>query len=247
MSYRLLSIRKKYMRLTTNTAIFSLYGTIIKAKPGLRPAPEQSIIETFRYYGCEENKIDKIIQKHKSYNKNMENIMDLLQVDNKKVIYDKYNETLDEILQCNDYCILHDNYTDIINNMYSNGLKYLCCTTDMTYTQVAIIMNRYNELRFSKIITANNRLKPQPAPDSIYHIMDKLNIYDYNIVRIGNTVDDIKEGNNAKVINIGVSNDNEIRNELTENGADYTINNLYCLPNAINEINKKIRYNIINL
>jgi phosphoglycolate phosphatase-like HAD superfamily hydrolase len=122
--------------------------------------------------------------------------------------------------------------------MYSNGLKYLCCTTEMTYTQTAIIMNKYNELRFSKIITANNRMKPQPAPDSIYHIMDKLNMYDYNVVIIGNTVDDIKEGNNAKVKSIGVSQDNEICNELIENGADYTINNLYYLPKVIKEINK---------
>jgi len=113
-------------------------------------------------------------------------------------------------------------------------------------------------------ITPDGLPKGRPAPFMIYRNMIDLNVQDTDcIVKIGDTIEDIREGLNAKVWSIGVvigSNElglteadvntiskselqekmTMVRTKMTEVGAHFVIDTFDELPKIIEQINSKL-------
>jgi phosphonoacetaldehyde hydrolase len=114
-------------------------------------------------------------------------------------------------------------------------------------------------------VTSDNLPMGRPAPFMIFRNMIDLNIQnpDY-VVKVGDTVEDIREGINAKVWTVGVvlgssmlgiseyeadempetiltKKMNIVRSEMSGTGAHYVIDSITELPQIIEQINTNIR------
>jgi phosphonoacetaldehyde hydrolase len=113
-------------------------------------------------------------------------------------------------------------------------------------------------------ITPDGLPKGRPAPFMIYRNMIDLNIQDTDcIIKIGDTIEDIREGLNAKVWTIGIVVGSSelalsetdvnnmpktelndaiagVRRKMTEAGSHYVINTMNELPGIIEQINSQL-------
>jgi len=145
-----------------------------------------------------------------------------------------------------------------------NGLK-IGSTTGYTRAMMNVVEPSARSKGYfpDNCITPDGFPKGRPAPFMIYQNMIDLNIQDTDcIVKVGDTIEDIREGLNAKVWSIGViigSNElglteadisnlpkeelqekmTNVRNKMTEAGAHYVINTIDELPKIIEQINSK--------
>jgi len=237
------------------TVIFDLYETIIFPKKGLNPAPLQAFINTFNYYSNtkftfdNDKKFQHIVNKSMGHSKkvHLKLILDNSYLHEFKNNIEKHNITLDnmynkfvdvqcELLENPDYCILAENYYDTIYELQKLGIKNVCATTGFNFLQTSIILHHNSKLILNKIITTDSVINPRPAPDGIYKIMDKYKLYDYNVIKIGDTIADIQEANNANVISVGITTGSINKNTFIENNADYVIKNLDEIPELIKKI-----------
>jgi phosphoglycolate phosphatase-like HAD superfamily hydrolase len=238
-----------------NTIVFDLYETIIFPKKGLKPAPLQAFINTFNYYLPDKSYDNKmfidIVNKNMGHSKRKHLSLILeypyLTEFNKYLtknnitqnqVYNKFIDVQCELLENPDYCVLADNYHKTIEELQKIGIKNICATTGFNYLQASIILHHNPNLKLGKIITTDNVKKPRPAPDGIHKIMNKYDIYDYNVIKIGDTIADIQEAHNAKVISIGITTGSVLCEEFKANNAEYVISNIDELPELVKNINK---------
>ena len=246
-----------------NTVVFDLYETIIFPKQHLRPAPIQAFINTFNYYGffssstsilLNDNKYDKtidpfinIVNKYMGISKK-EHLKRILNEPYVNQFYnsikttkhcsldDIYNKFIDiqcDILSNPDYCTLSPNYLETEEKLRILGIKYFCFTTGFNHQMTSIIFHHLPQLTFNKIITSDSVQNPRPNPEGIYSIMKKYDLYDYNIIKVGDTIADIQEANNASVISVGITTGSVDADTFRKNNADYIISDIICLPEII--------------
>lgn len=153
----------------------------------------------------------------------------------------------------------------VVEQLRESGIK-IGSTTGYTSKMMEIVRNGAAEYgyRVDKLVTPDDVPNGRPHPFMIYKNMIDLSIPSVDIVvKVGDTVADIKEGVNAKVHTIGVvvgSNEmgltleeynhyppNEllqlkadVRNKMYTAGAHYVIDTIEELPRCINRINKKL-------
>jgi len=243
-----------------NTVVFDIYETIVFPKKGLRPAPVQAFIDTFHYYGYDisslKNNINdgfiSIINKHmgKSKKVHLESILlepymrefniELVHKHNISIdeMYKTFNKIQNEILSNPDFVQLHPKYFEIEEKIRNLGVVNICFTTGFNGLQTSIVFNNIQPIRFNKIITTDTVINPRPNPEGMYKIMEKCDVYDFNVLKIGDTLADIAEGNNAGTISVGVTSGSVSREQFEEAGADYVINDLSYLSGLIMHINK---------
>lgn len=260
-----------YKKPKINTVVFDLYETIIFPKKHLRPAPVQAFINTFNYYGFytasssillnHNDTFMNIIDKHMGTSKRnhlisilnepyMKSFYESIKKENITIddMYKKFIEIQCEILYNPDYCTLEPNYHIVEHNLRKMGVQYFCFTTGFNSLMTSIIFHHLPNLHFNKIITTDTVKSPRPNPEGLYKIMEKCNVCDYNVIKIGDTIADIQEANNASVISVGITTGSTTVEQFKQAGigADYVINNLSYLPTLIEHINSSTDTKNIN-
>ena len=105
----------------------------------------------------------------------------------------------------------------------------------------------------------------RPTPFMLYECMKKFNVYPpESVIKVGDTITDIKEGKNAGAWSIGLLNGSnlmgltreeadhmdplklaarkeEVRKKYMEAGADLVLDHISQLPDAVELLNRKMR------
>ena len=170
-----------------------------------------------------------------------------------------------------DYTTPIPNVVETVNQLKQQGIK-IGSTTGYTRAMMDIVEPSAREKGYSPdcCITPDGLPKGRPAPFMIFKNMIALNIQDADcVVKIGDTMEDIREGVNAKVWTIGVvvgsselglsemevddmpeTELNEkiaaVRSKMAEAGAHYVIDTMKELPVTIETI-EQLNFQLQNI
>ncbi|MEG0291120.1 MAG: phosphonoacetaldehyde hydrolase [Anaerovoracaceae bacterium] len=158
---------------------------------------------------------------------------------------------------------------DAIKTLRGDGIK-IGSTTGYTDEMMEIVSKKANENGYAPdYYCTPNMVKDngRPYPYMIFKNMETLNIGSTGeVIKVGDTIADIKEGNNAGVISIGVIEGSslmaltkeeyeslskkeketlirEVSQIYFENGADFVIDNFARLPELVREIDEDLTIN----
>ena len=112
-----------------------------------------------------------------------------------------------------------------------DGIKELLVQLKKEDYKIAIVSNKVTEAVVQGLKICEIE---KPNPDGIYQVLDKFNLKD--AVMIGDTIIDIKTGQNANIKTIGVTWCKTTKEEFEKNGATYVVNH----PKEILEIVGKL-------
>ena len=166
-----------------------------------------------------------------------------------------------------DYTAPIPHVIETVNLLKQRGIK-IGSTTGYTRSMMDVVEPSARTKGYfpDNCITPDGLPKGRPAPFMIYRNMIDLNVQNTdNVIKVGDTIEDIREGLNAKVWTIGVvigSSElglsemgvNEIseielneqiacvRRKMKEAGAHYVIDTIIELPRIIEQINSKMSY-----
>lgn len=175
-------------------------------------------------------------------------------------LYKKFEEVLFSTLK--EYITINPYVLDVVNSLKERGIK-IGTTTGYTKEMMEVILPIAKEKGYdpSFTIASDEVLKGRPHPYMINENLKHLNIEDSkSVIKVGDTVVDIKEGINAGVITVGVilgsselgltqqevlamdkieleEKMNIVRERLMSAGADYVIDDMRGLLKIVDEIN----------
>lgn len=155
---------------------------------------------------------------------------------------------------------------DTIGALRQQGLK-IGSTTGYTQAMMDVVepLARSKGYYTDTCITPDGLPMGRPAPFMIFRNMIDLNIQHSGcVVKVGDTIEDIREGLNANVWTIGVivgsselglsgsaikelpesvitEKINAVRSKMLDAGAHYTIETIAALPDIIEQINKQLK------
>lgn len=155
-----------------------------------------------------------------------------------------------------------ENVVDIVNGLREKGYK-IGSTTGYTSKMMEVVTKNAKELGYyaDHVSTATITGVSRPKPDMVFNNMEVLGISNSKeIIKVGDTISDIKEGVNAKAWSVGVlkgssqmgltvdeynamTDDSLLKKaeqEYFEAGADYVLNSITELPKLIETINERM-------
>ena len=183
--------------------------------------------------------------------------------DDVAMFYSEFEPALMEILP--NYSEPIKGVTTVVSLLREDGLK-IGSTTGYTSEMMTIVASeaKKNGYEPDSLVTPDDVKFGRPYPYMIFKNMEKLDIFPPKcVVKVGDTVSDIKEGRNAGVWSVGVlSGSSETGLSLSESctiakdkiavrknraearfrnaGADYVIDSIFELPELIDEINNRL-------
>ncbi len=90
-----------------------------------------------------------------------------------------------------------------------------------------IVKSGWNKNEFDYLNSSENLGEGRPNPIMINNAIQSLEITNRSqVIKVGDTIVDMKEGKNANVCTIGVLTGSSSRSELIEAGADYVLNDI---------------------
>lgn len=178
-------------------------------------------------------------------------------------LYNKFEEVLYEVVA--DYSTAIDGVVETVAELRTNGIK-IGSTTGYNDEMMKRVIPAAEKSGYKPdcIITPDVTGIGRPSPFMLYECMRQMNVYPTSaVVKVGDTIADIKEGKNAGAWSIGILTASNLlglteeeyinldRNALAElkevtakkyydAGADIVIDSISELPNAILLINKKM-------
>lgn len=239
-------------------------------------APVEAFIKAF-----DEKKISVSVEEiRKPMGKaKMEHIRDLLQTDTVGLqflnrykrewneadlieIYNSFERNL--LMTLGDYATPIKGVVETVNILREQGIK-IGSTTGYTRKMMDIVQPAAEKRGYvvDSCVTPDGLPAGRPAPFMIFRNMINLNVQDLDrVVKVGDTIEDIREGLQAKVHVVGVvagSNElglseneigrisekrlyekmNDVRIRMKEAGAHYLIDSITELPGVINCLNTK--------
>ncbi len=179
-------------------------------------------------------------------------------------LYEQYVPSLLSILK--QYAVPNPGVIETVDKLRGMGLK-IGSTTGYTDEMMEVVVPAAKELGYSPdyLVTPDGLPAGRPMPWMIYKNATHLGVYPMkSIVKVGDTISDIKEGKNASCWSVGViegSNElglrlsekeslsEEILNEMCkkveqkyyEAGADFVVRKFSDLPALIEQINNKMK------
>lgn len=235
-------------------------------------APVQAFIEAFNEFGIETT-IEEVRKPMGMLKKDhIRTMLSMERINN--IFIDKYNrswneEDVENIYKLSERKILDvvENYSspkpyvvETINELKTMGIK-IGSTTGYTQEMMDIVTKNAREFGYEAdcVVTPDSTNNiGRPYPYMIYRNMECLKVSSVNnVIKVGDTIVDIKEGKNAGIISIGVIDgsseagiskeefnlltDEEkseirdnIRKKYLEAGADYVINDIREILTIIN-------------
>jgi phosphonoacetaldehyde hydrolase len=178
-------------------------------------------------------------------------------------LYSRYVPSLLKILKS--YAVPNPYVVETVAKLRAEGIK-IGSTTGYTREMMEVVVPAAREYGYSPdcVFTPDGLPAGRPYPWMIYANATKLEVFPMShIVKVGDTISDIREGRNASCWSIGViegSNElglrlaqkegmakedleklcSQVEKRYYENGADFVIRNLSELPELIEKINMKL-------
>ena len=92
----------------------------------------------------------------------------------------------------------------------------------------------WREDYFDYIGIAEETGRSRPYPDMILDMMKKLNLHNDEMLKVGDTLADIQEGKNAKVMTVAILSGTQNEKEIIKSEPDFTIRSLKELRQILN-------------
>lgn len=228
----LLQLTNKNYQICSNIKmiVFDMAGTTVN---------EQGIVyktlyDTIKSFGLNINKgdIDKWHGANKYevlqyYLEKDNNITEDLQIKMKNDLYQKFNNNLkDRYFSSSNIKLIDNNMPELFNNLRKKDIKITLNTGYSQEIQESIISKLHMKDFIDDYISSDLVSKGRPEPFMIQKLMEKNRILSpNNIIKIGDTPNDILEGKNANCLySIGVLSGADCEKKLSQ--ADYIINNI---------------------
>lgn len=212
--------------------LFDLIGTTVKEKDSL--FINKSFAKAFNINGI--HVIPEMVKPHRGKDKNdiITNILNELNepLDISGKILDDYNKIVENSL---------DNFTE--NDGLCEILEYLKerkiitgLGTGLTADIFRKIMQHLNwEPGLFDYTAASEEIgRGRPEPDMILDMMKKFRLNNSELLKVGDTITDIREGKNAGVLTAAILSGTQSQEELVSQEPDYVINSLFQLKDIIN-------------
>lgn len=202
-------------------AIFDLDGTILDTLKDLTNSTnyalkkngykERSIEEVRSFVG---NGIGKLIER-------------ALPKETEREVYEKVLRDFTEYykIHCADYTCAYDGIVELVIKLKERGIKTAVVSNKADFA-VKSLCEQYFKGLFEYTVGERTGIKRKPEPDSVYEVMNRLNISKENTVYIGDSEVDIKTANNAGIDIISVDWGFRKKEFLVENGAKVIASNM---------------------
>lgn len=157
--------------------------------------------------------------------------------------YVNTKEEVDKLVECYreineklmaEYICAYDGIKELLVQLKKEDYKIAIVSNKVTEAVVQGLKICEIEKYFDLVVGAEKLKIAKPNPDGIYQVLDKFNLKD--AVMIGDTIIDIKTGQNANIKTIGVTWCKTTKEEFEKNGATYVVNH----PKEILEIVGKL-------
>lgn len=179
-------------------------------------------------------------------------------------LYTKFEDTLEKIV--GDYSTPLENVTETVAELRKMNL-IIGSTTGYTSQIMKKVIGPAEEQGYKPdcVMTPDVAGAGRPTPFMLYECMKKFDVYPpMAVVKVGDTITDIKEGKNAGAWSIGLltgsnlmgltkeeadtmdpkelaKRKEETRRKYMEAGADLVLDNISQLPDAVELLNRKMR------
>jgi len=176
-------------------------------------------------------------------------------------LYENFEKSLAEVVA--EYSIPIEGVVETVDQLKNRGLK-IGSTTGYTSEMMENVATGANKAGYSPdcIVTPDIAGGSRPSPFMVFEAMKQLNVYSPKaVVKVGDTLSDIKEGNNAGTWSVGLLEGSNLlgltkeeydamdKDELKQlkdqtavkyynTGADFVIDNIKELPSLIDHINR---------
>ena len=101
------------------------------------------------------------------------------------------------------------------------------------FTEIFYRLN-WNNIHFDYIGIGNETGRGRPYPDMIFDMMNKLSVLDKGeFLKVGDTVADIEEGKNAKVLTAVILSGTQSKDDLLNAAPDYVLNSLIDIKKIV--------------
>ena len=132
-----------------------------------------------------------------------------------------------EYTKNNSVKLIHPDLPDYFNNLRYNGIK-VTLNTGYNKDIQNLLIDKLNMTNFiDDCISSDEVTYGRPYPFMIHKLMNRNNISDINnVIKIGDSVMDIKEGKNAGCKTVGVLSGADSRGILVEEDPDFIVSNI---------------------
>ncbi|RZD41595.1 MAG: hypothetical protein CXT73_04660 [Methanobacteriota archaeon] len=130
--------------------------------------------------------------------------------------------------------LIDENLLGLFERARMNGIK-IALNTDYPKKFQEMIVDHFNlEKHIDGFISSEEVKHGRPYPYMIHNLMERYDIINsINVAKIGDTINDIKEGKNAHCgVTVGVLSGYENKENLLKSGADVVVNKITDLNNS---------------
>ena len=126
--------------------------------------------------------------------------------------------------------LISPNLPDYFNMLRYNGVK-IALNTGYNIDIQNLLVDKLNMINFiDDYISSEEVTKGRPAPYMIHELMERNGVSDINeVVKVGDTVADIREGKNAGCDTVGVLSGSDSLSMLRKEKPNFVVNNITCI------------------
>ena len=126
--------------------------------------------------------------------------------------------------------LISPNLPDYFNMLRYNGVK-IALNTGYNIDIQNLLVDKLNMINFiDDYISSEEVTKGRPAPYMIHELMERNGVSDINeVVKVGDTVADIREGKNAGCDTVGVLSGSDSLSLLRKEKPNFVVNNITCI------------------
>ena len=191
----------------------SLFKTIKMIKPNLDKS------EITKFHGCSKSEVIKYFINDRKLN-SPNKIQEHLESEFNYFLKNEYTKN-------NSVKLIHPDLPDYFNMLRDNGIK-VALNTGYNKNIQDLLIDKLNMTNFiDDCISSDEVTYGRPYPFMIHKLMNRNNISDINnVIKIGDSVMDIKEGKNAGCKTVGVLSGADSRGILVEEDPDFIVSNI---------------------
>ena len=126
--------------------------------------------------------------------------------------------------------LINPNLPDYFNMLRYNGVR-IALNTGYNIDIQNLLVDKLNMINFvDDYISSEEVTKGRPAPYMIHELMERNGVSDINeVVKVGDTVADIREGKNAGCDTVGVLSGSDSFSMLKMEKPNFVVNNITCI------------------
>jgi len=194
-----------------------VYNSLLKTIKMIKPDLDKS--EITKFHGCSKSEVIKYFINDRKLN-SPNKIQEHLESEFNYFLKNEYTKN-------NSVKLIHPDLPDYFNMLRDNGIK-VALNTGYNKDIQNLLIDKLNMTNFiDDCISSDEVTYGRPYPFMIHKLMNRNNISDINnVIKIGDSVMDIKEGKNAGCKTVGVLSGADSRGILVEEDPDFIVSNI---------------------